>query len=1809
MWMRKFRPIRLLAESASLALALVGCLARQPLAAQTVTWSGQDAAANVSTNWSDANNWTGGTPGPAANVRFFDAGASGAKGEVDDICDGNTTILSLQYGNTNNYHTTLVNPGTRLVISNTAAANLLFAGTGTDNGQSQTSYSSMTGSGALIVMDTNPGSLFVVQQGSVNNGIHMATLDLSGLANFSLAAGQLMVGSANPGSGGSNWLAGTLYLAKTNLIRVTGATPAIDEGDCVSNGGTNYCYLGQTNAIYADTLTIGHSKATATLAFNPAWAGGNPMLNLEGNTNARVGTLAIGDFSAQSTSGSTTVGTLDLTGGTASAQVNTCYVARGQSGSGAGPTTGLLRLGAGVFNVNTLNIGYASANSAAGSVTGTTLITNGTLVVNNELLLGFNDGATASTSGALNITNGTVFANNIAVGGGTGRIALNGGSLVVSNTLGLPSAPLSALAISHGASLQFAVTNLQTNAVTTSLTSDNTGIINISALPIVLNYPTSFPLICCPGGGASGVDFTLGAMPGNFLGYVSNDNSSLVWLVVTNGPPPPATVQWLGNVNNNWDTNTLNWTSNGVATTYREEDLAFFTDSAQTNVVNLVGAAPHTPYSWMVTNNELNYKFNGPNAIGGAVGLIKAGAGSLTLAESGDSFSGGLSVGAGTVLLDMASNSISGGMAIAAGATVQIGNNDTNGALPAGAIVNNGLLVFSQSVAEAVATAVSGGGSLVQAGSGVLQLSGTNSYTGNTLVGRGTLALTNSGSIAASANVIISNATFDVSGIAAPAALNQLNLTNATLNLGATRINVSTLNLGGARNTVNVSGLPGILFYPTNFTLIQSSQGINGQNLVLGSLPADNPALVGSLTANGNAVVLSLTAGPLVEIPASITFSPTNSGLPLNPAFCGLSYEKSQLTANLFVSNDVSLVSMFSQIAPAVLRIGGNSVDTTCWGGLSNKTPITASDVDAFAGFVKALPTNWHVIYGINMSVNNPTNCAAEAAYAANALGSSLLGFEIGNECDLYSGNGIRPADYTYSQFLSQWRALAGAITNAVPGWAITNGGNGWTLTGPASAGNTSGYTIPFATNEAGVISMVTQHYYRANGQSPTSTLQLLLQPDTGLPGTVSNLVSAAISAHLPLGFRMDECGSFYNGGAPNVSDAYGTALWSLDFMFALALNGAQGLNFHGGGDGPGYTPIADNGTAVVQARPEFYGLKLFSLVSQGHVLPAAVSLASNINFTAYGVRRAGGGISAVLNNKETNNYVQVTINLGPEVTAAQMIVLAGPSLNSTNGFTLGGAEINPDGSWAGGVQSVLPATNGQLSLIVAPISAVLLNPVLTEGASTLLASDALNTTSWTGATNWSDGLAPHAGANYFTLTNLLRSPATGTGITFAGDSLTLGPSVPGNTSFRLKLNAPGGTYIVNTCTNDGGIIDAGVSNATNYLSGASWCIAAPGGFGLANDNTRAIVLTNLALSGAAALSNGVANSANGLGTVAYACDATRFTGPIVTSLGTTLQTYSQTNLGGNPALFNAAQLVLDDGIFQPLASMALTNGNSGVTINPGGGTFNVSAGLVLTIANPIAGPGGITNQGGGLLVLSGTNTYSGPTFINAGVLALNGQGSIANSALIGLAGGARLDVSGLNSPFALGASQTLSNLSANAILAGAINAGAGALALTFNGVDPAFIITNGGLTLASNTPFKVNNPGSQLAAGGSYRIIAKAATGNPGLVAGTAPGSVAISGNGAASAVALQILGGELYLNVAPNLPATGTNLAFSVAGNQLALSWPSNYTGWLLQSNSAGLALTSAWFTVPGSAGTNRVGISLDPGKTNVFFRMLLP
>jgi hypothetical protein len=245
------------------------------------------------------------------------------------------------------------------------------------------------------------------------------------------------------------------------------------------------------------------------------------------------------------------------------------------------------------------------------------------------------------------------------------------------------------------------------------------------------------------------------------------------------------------------------------------------------------------------------------------------------------------------------------------------------------------------------------------------------------------------------------------------------------------------------------------------------------------------------------------------------------------------------------------------------------------------------------------------------------------------------------------------------------------------------------------------------------------------------------------------------------------------------VSDVYGAALWSLDFMFTAAVNGVQGVNFHGGGKSP-YSPLNDNGTSVTAVGPEFYGLKMFSLLPSGNVFPTVITPTPTINFTAYGVKDTSGGICALLNNKEVNTSVSASVNLGSDVTSVNMISLTGANLYCTNDYTLSGAPINYTGSWNGGVPVVLPVTNGQLTVTVPPITAVLLTPVISPpeiafsvNNSRLILNWPTNYTGWLLESN-SLGLA---GANWF--------PVPGSGNTNSVQ-ITIQP-IQNNVFYRLS--------------------------------------------------------------------------------------------------------------------------------------------------------------------------------------------------------------------------------------------------------------------------------------------------------------------------------------------------------------------------------------------------------------------------------------
>ena len=177
-----------------------------------------------------------------------------------------------------------------------------------------------------------------------------------------------------------------------------------------------------------------------------------------------------------------------------------------------------------------------------------------------------------------------------------------------------------------------------------------------------------------------------------------------------------------------------------------------------------------------------------------------------------------------------------------------------------------------------------------------------------------------------------------------------------------------------------------------------------------------------------------------------------------------------------------------------------------------------------------------------------------------------------------------------------------------------------------------------------------------------------------------------------------------------------------------------------------------------------------------------------------------------------------------------------------------------------------------------------------------------------------------------------------------------------------------------------------------------------------------------------------------------------------------------------------------------------------------------------LTVSSKISGSGALNvSSGGSPIIFTGTNIYSGPTYILSGTLALSNKGSLA-SPLLSVGAGAMLDVSGLSSIFTLGSGQTLSNsANATALLKGNFRTSNGIVEVSFDGSTPVFVVTNGTLTLSTNTNFRVHN--TIPLAPGIYPLINPLAGGS---VAGVVTAVKFKRGTGH-----LQITGGELDLVV----------------------------------------------------------------------------
>ena len=242
----------------------------------------------------------------------------------------------------------------------------------------------------------------------------------------------------------------------------------------------------------------------------------------------------------------------------------------------------------------------------------------------------------------------------------------------------------------------------------------------------------------------------------------------------------------------------------------------------------------------------------------GTAALVKQGAGTLT-------FTG--------------ANAYTGGTTISAGA-LQIGNGGTTGSI-VGNVTDNGTLAFNRSDTITFGGAISGTGSVIQAGPGTLTFTGANNYAGGTTINAGTVAVGNNSALgtgtvtfadgttlrAATNGLTIANAMVLNGTATADPFLNSPTLSGAISGSGGlTKSDFGNLTLSGPSTYFGptavlqdalVAGGTNVFSAASAFTIMPSAAiALNGFSQTIGSLAGG-----GEVNNNTGAVPVTLTTG------------------------------------------------------------------------------------------------------------------------------------------------------------------------------------------------------------------------------------------------------------------------------------------------------------------------------------------------------------------------------------------------------------------------------------------------------------------------------------------------------------------------------------------------------------------------------------------------------------------------------------------------------------------------------------------------------------------------------------------------------------------------------------------------------------------------------------------------------------------------------------------------------------------------------------------------------------------------------------
>ena len=1638
---------------------------------------------------------------------------------------GGLATLTVNGTASTTYAGTMINGTGPLGLTKSGASTLTLSGSNSYTGATTITTGSGMTAGSLTGLSAS--SAFIVQNGS--------TLSLgSGASNgFSSIILSLSDGATSGGivqNGGTT--DATLTFGDTTLSTRFNGTIVNGAGGGLLGlikQGTGTAILGGANT-YTGATTINRGTLQAGIANQAFGIGSAVTINSSGaldlgGFNQTIASLSSLSSSARVKNSASLAATL-----TTGDATSTAFAGVIQDGSLPGGLTSLTKVGAGTFNlagvntytgatninVGTLQMGVANALSTGTAVTvaasatfdlnnfnqsigslagagtssvalGTAVLTTGNDSLVNTTFSGVISGTTVN-SGLTKVGTGSLTLDGAVANTYAGPTRVNDGVLILSKTAGVNAAGTGggglfigdATGAAGSAILQLGAANQIADLTAVTLSSDGRFDLN--------HFAETVGSIA----GLAGAQITLGSAT-----LTTGDNANTTYagsIGGTGGVTKQGTGAWTLSGNNTYSGATLVSAGAllaGSTTAFAAQSAFTVTGTLDLNgnsnsIGSLAGAGivQDTGAAATLTitgNNGAAVNFSGQLIDGGVLSLVKNGAGTQILSGSNvNTYTGSTTVNGG-ILQAGAVNAFSptsatlvntGGTLDLAGFANTILSLSDSGA-PGGTVTNTGAattLTFGNATSLTFNGNITGPLNLTKQGAGIETLAGVNTYTGATTVNGGKLLAGSTQAFGVNSAVTVNNG--------------------------------GNLDLGGRDNTVgSLSGTAGGVVQNSLGAAILTTGGGGGSgdfsgNIVNGTAPLSLTKIgAGTQTLSGINTYTGATT-----INAGILRAGSTTGLSNTSAFLvngGGTLDVNGLVSTILSLSDNGAGPVFGTVtntgAVATVLTFGDANNLTFNGNIVNGASAL--------GITK-------VGAGIEVLSGNNTYTGPTTINAGTLQAGSITAFGV---------NSLVAVNLNGTLDLGGFSNSVGALASMVPGGTVQNAGAlaaTLTITGTGLPQTFAGNIVNTA--GAGALSLTkngagTQILSGVNTYNGVTTIGggVLMAGSTTAFGTNSqvNITVAGAGNGLDLGGFSNSIGSLqgiagslatttngpavlttggngvnasFAGNLINGVTAPGTDVLSLTKV-GTGIQTISGVNTYTGATNVNGGTLQTGSITALSATSAF-------LVNTGGILDLNGFSNTILSLTDIGTPggtiQNGGVAAAVLTFGDANNLTfHGNIIAGPGA-GTLGITKNGAGQQTMSGVNnyAGATTINNGALAAGSTTAFSGASAYSLTAAGTTLDLVTFNNSIFS--LTGVAGSVVKDTGGVGAT--------------LTITN-------GGGANFAGNMIDNGPlalqkSGPG-TQILSGINTYSGDTII-----DGGILQAG--SITAFSPNSDFFVNTGGTLSLAGFNNTILTLRDngapggLVQNGAAGnavLTFGDANSLafNGLvqnggaGTLGLTKNGAgaqtmnglnTYTGPTTVNAGR-LIAGSTSAYGVNSAVTVGNGGTLDLGGFQnTIGSLAGIPGSTvqnstGVAATLTTGTLGTSTVFAGNLVNGAGAPLALTKVGAGTMTVSGVNTYTGATNVNAGVLQAGSITAFSAGSAHAVNTGGTLALNGFNN--------TILSLTDSGAPGGTVqNGGVANAILTFgdaNNLTFRGLIQNGGATTLGITK---NGTGAQTHSG-----------------------------------------------------------------------------------------------------------------------------